>query len=204
MTVASVPPPDPEAVRRRPGGRTERVRRDVAEAVLELFRERQFSFGVAEVADRAGVHRATVYRRWPTRGDLIAEALSGFFRTVTVPDTGRWSDDVHALAATLARFFADPVEIGVVTSLAAQDDPTAAAIIQSHWSPILDSMTAVVERAKTRGEVDREVESGRLIEMLIGPFVMHTTLVGRSSISRRHVREIADLVVRAGRAVPQP
>lgn len=200
--MATAPLPDSDGVRRRPGGRTERVRRAVAEAVLELFRERQFSFGVAEVADRAGVHRATVYGRWPTRGELVAEALSEFFRTVTVPDTGSWSADVHALATALARFFADPVEIGVITSLAAQDDPAAAAIIQSHWSPIVDSMTALVERAKARGEVDREVESARLIEMLIGPFVMHTTLVRRSSISRRHVKEIADLVVRAGRTCP--
>lgn len=201
--MATDPPPASAAtVRRRPGGRTERVRLAVAEAVLELFRERQFSFGIAEVADRAGVHRATLYRRWPTRGDLIAEALSSFFRTVSVPDTGSWSGDVHALAATLARFFSDPVEIGVITSLAIDADPTAAAIIQSHWSPIVDSMTAVVERAKGRGEVDREIESARLIEMLIGPFVVHTTLVRRSTVSRRHVREIADLVVRAGRMHP--
>lgn len=200
--MTTVPLPEGDTVRRRPGGRTERVRRAVAEAVLELFRERQFSFGVAEVADRAGVHRATVYRRWPTRGDLIAEALSSFFRTVSIPDTGSWSEDVHALAGTLARFFADPVEIGVVTSLAAYDDPTAAQIIQSHWRPIVDSMTAVVERAKQRGEVDPDLESGRIIEMLIGPFVVHTTLVRRAHVSRRHIKEIADLVVRAGRRHP--
>lgn len=176
----------------------------MAEAVLELFRERQFSFSVADVADRAGVHRATVYRRWPSRGDLIAEALSSFFRTVAIPDTGSWTGDVHALAATLARFFADPVEIGVITSLALDSDPTAGEIIQRHWSPIVDSMTAVVDRAKHRGEVDPDVESGRLIELLTGPFVVHTTLVRRSSISRRHVKEIADLVVRAGQPPPAP
>lgn len=169
----------------------------VAEAVLELFRERQFAFGVADVADRAGVHRATVYRRWPTRGDLIADALTTFFRTVEVPDTGTWSGDVHALAAILARFFADPVEIGVVTSLAIDTDPLAAQIVQRHWSPIVDSMVEVVERAKARGEVDPGLESGRIIEMLIGPLVVHTALV-RRNVSRRHVKEIAELVIRAG------
>lgn len=111
---------------------------------------------------------------------------------------------VHALAATLARFFADPVEIGVITSLALDSDPTAGEIIQQHWSPIVDSMTAVVDRAKRRGEVDPDLESGRLIELLTGPFVVHTTLVRRSSISRRHVKEIADLVVRAGQPAPAP
>ncbi|MCU4186727.1 TetR/AcrR family transcriptional regulator [Acidiferrimicrobium sp. IK] len=190
-------------VHRRPGGRSERVRAAVADAVLELFRERQFSFGVTEVADRAGVHRATVYRRWPTRGDLIAEALSSFFRGISIPDTGSWPRDVHALASALARFFNDPVEIGVITSLITDADPLAAEVIRRHWDPIVECMKDVVERAKTRGEIAAHIESGRIIEMLIGPFVVHTVVV-RRSISRRHVTEIAELVVRAALHPPEP
>lgn len=186
-----------EAVRRRPGGRTERIRVAVADAVLDLFRERQFAFSVADVADRAGVHRATVYRRWPTRGDLIAEALGSFFGSISIPDTGSWEQDIRALGSTLARFFSDPIEIGVIMSLTTDTDPLAGDVIIQHWSPIVDSMRNVVDRAKARGEVALDLDSGRLIEMLIGPFVVHTVLV-RRNISRRHVQEIVDLVIRAG------
>lgn len=189
------------SVRRRPGGRSERVRESVAQAVLELFRERHFAFGIPEVAERAGVHRATIYRRWPTRGDLISEALNSFFRSVAIPDTGSWESDVHALAATLARFFADPVEIGVVSSLATDSDPLASQVIQDHWRPYVDSMIDVVERAKGRGEVDPNLPSGRIIEMLIAPFVVQTVVV-RRPVSRHHVREVADLVIRASRDAP--
>ena len=189
-------------VRRRPGGRSERIRESVAAAVLELFRERQFAFGVPEVAERAGVHRATVYRRWPTRGELIAEALSSFFRVVSIPDTGAWDTDVRALAATLARFFSDPVEIGVISSLAADSDPQASQVIQDHWNPYVESMIAMVDRAKARGEVNRGLSSGRIVEMLTAPFVVRTTLV-RIPVSRRQIREVADLVIRATITAPQ-
>lgn len=185
-------------IKRRPGGRSERIRESVAAAVLELFRERQYSFTVPDVAERAGVHRATVYRRWPTRGDLIAEALTSFFRVVSIPDTGAWETDVHALALTLARFFADPVEIGVVSALAADSDPHASQVIQGRWRPYVDSMIEVVDRAKARGEVDPTLSSGRIIEMLIAPFVVTTTLV-RVPVGRRQIREVADLVIRASR-----
>jgi AcrR family transcriptional regulator len=174
----------------------------VAAAVLELFRERQFAFGVPEVAERAGVHRATVYRRWPTRGELIAEALSSFFRVVSIPDTGAWDTDVRALAATLARFFSDPVEIGVISSLAADSDPQASQVIQDHWNPYVESMIAMVDRAKARGEVNRGLSSGRIVEMLTAPFVVRTTLV-RIPVSRRQIREVADLVIRATITAPQ-
>jgi AcrR family transcriptional regulator len=189
-------------VRRRPGGRSERIRESVAVAVLELFRERQFAFGVPDVAERAGVHRATVYRRWPTRGDLIAEALSSFFRVVSIPDTGAWDTDVHALTATLAKFFSDPVEIGVVSSLAADSDPQASQVIQAHWSPYVESMIAMVDRAKVRGEVKRSLSSGRIVEMLTAPFVVRTALV-RIPVSRTQIREVADLVIRATTTTPE-
>ena len=182
--------------RRRPGGRSERIREAVGAAVLELFRERQFAFGVADVAERAGVHRATVYRRWPTRGELIAEGLSSFFQVVSVPDTGAWASDVHALAQTLAHFFSDPVEIGVVSSLAADSDPRASEVIQRHWQPYVEAMIAMVDRAKARGEVEAGLSSGRIVEMLTAPFVMRTALV-RIPVTDRHLLEVADLVIRA-------
>jgi AcrR family transcriptional regulator len=198
MTVTVEEP----GVRRRPGGRSERIRESVVAAVLQLFRERQFAFGVPDVAERAGVHRSTVYRRWPTRGELIAEALSSFFRVVSIPDTGAWNTDVHALAATLARFFSDPVEIGVVSALAADSDPQASQVIQGHWSPYVESMIAVVDRAKARGEVEPSLSSGRIVEMLTAPFVVRTTLV-RIPVSRRQIREVADLVIRATTSAPE-
>ncbi|MEV1246343.1 TetR family transcriptional regulator [Nonomuraea sp. NPDC050022] len=58
---------------RRPGGRSARVRTAVHEAVLDLLRKEDWdSLSLARVAERSGVHQATLYRRWGTLGALIS------------------------------------------------------------------------------------------------------------------------------------
>src|SRR5689334_16773173 len=96
----------------RAGGRSERVRRQVGEACLALLAEGRTDFGPAEVASRSGVSRATVYRWWPAKADLLREALAVHTgRRIDPPDTGTWHGDVRALARRLATFFSDPAEV---------------------------------------------------------------------------------------------
>lgn len=79
-----------ETVQARPGGRSARVRAAVHRAVEELA-----AAGPAEtltipaVAARAGVHPTTVYRRWGSVAQLLADvATSRFSGDVVVPDSG--------------------------------------------------------------------------------------------------------------------
>jgi AcrR family transcriptional regulator len=152
------------------------VRRAVADAVLELFRDRRFSFSVAEVADAAGVHRGTVYRRWPTRVDLVGEALTVHTARLRAPDTGGWEGDVHALVAEFGKFFADPVEIGMNVSFAVGADPQVADATTRHWMPLLDAMAEPVRRAMARGEIAPDLDPMILLNMIIGPLLVRTVL----------------------------
>src|SRR5437660_10633358 len=63
----------PTAPKRRPGGRSARIRAAVMDATMEMLKERELEeFNVAEIAARVGVHESTIYRRWGSRdGSLI-------------------------------------------------------------------------------------------------------------------------------------
>ena len=62
----------------RTGGRSARVVRDVLASALEVFAERGYAaFSVEEAAKRAGVNKTTVYRRWPSKADLLAAGRYG-------------------------------------------------------------------------------------------------------------------------------
>src|SRR5512138_1266815 len=75
MKAMSRGPTDQER-RRRTGGRSARVVNDVLEATLDvLARDGIVSLSFESVAELAGVSRTTVYRRWPTREDLVRAAL---------------------------------------------------------------------------------------------------------------------------------
>ena len=87
----------------RPGGRSERVRSNVLAATQELLAEGGYdALRVDDVATRAGVHKTTVYRRWPTKAALVMAVLdSRSAERVPVPDTGSLEGDLRQFARSI-------------------------------------------------------------------------------------------------------
>lgn len=186
----------PRTQRVRAGGRSEIVRQTVARTVLDMLREGNSSFSVADVAKRAGIHRSTVYRWWPTRLELVTEALTLHTARLVVPDTGSWATDVHALTRELAEFFADPVEVAMNAVLASDTDSEIANIQRGHWAPIMRDLSAVVDRATARGEVRGDVDPRFVLEIIVGPLLLNITF-GRNEVSTATIDAIAELVTTA-------
>lgn len=180
-------------VRPRPGGRTERVRRAVARAVLELYREGDGGFGVTEVAERSGVHRATVYRRWPTRALLLREALTLYTSHLSLPDTGSLGRDLRLLAGQLAVIFSDPLVVAMNGAIASGSDPELSDAAVEHWTPLFGEISRTLERAAERGETSAAVDPGLLGYLLVSPLLVQTVLL-HVAPSPRFVRQLADAV----------
>lgn len=185
-------------VRQRPGGRSERVRRAVADAVLSYFRDGDVEFSVSDVASRAGVNRRTIYRWWPSRSDLVREGLSLHYAELEAPDTGDWSADIRALAEMFARYFSDPIIVGINALMASGRYPDLNAGVTDFWRPAIDALSIVVRRAGARGELKADVDGELVVQMLVSPLLVHSVLV-RSKLSKTFVRRVADAVADLGR-----
>ena len=192
--MSRLPPPARRRV--RTGGRSEDVRRRVAGACLELLAAGDVGFGPVEVAARAGVSRATVHRWWPTKDDLLREALTHHTRFLAVPDEGSWAADLRAFAHRLAVFFADPVEVSQNALMASGAHADYTAAVLDHYSPIFDGWKAMVERARVRGEVADDVDVDALLLMLVSPLVV-VPLLFRMDLAPADVDAVVGLVVRA-------
>src|SRR5436309_15957251 len=85
--------------KRRPGGRSARIRQAVLDAAFAELGEKGYGgLSIEAVAQRSGVAKTTVYRRWPTRDELVADALdSRSDRNEPLPDTGPLRGDLKAL-----------------------------------------------------------------------------------------------------------
>lgn len=182
--------------RQRPGGRSEDVRRRVATACLALLGEGAVDLGPVEVSCRAGVSRATLHRWWPTRADLLREALAEHTRTLAVPDTGRWTDDVHQFALDLATFFADPVEVGQNVLMASGRHGDFTTAVLDHYASIFDDWRGMLGRARSRGEIADEIDDDAVLLALVSPLVLQPLLF-RRTMPAHEVHALADLVVRA-------
>ena len=81
---------------RRPGRpRDPQADEAITSAIVDVLAEQGFSgFTVEEVAARAGVGKATIYRRWSTKEELVLAAAERVMVHVEPPDTGSLRDDL--------------------------------------------------------------------------------------------------------------
>ncbi|KOX17436.1 TetR family transcriptional regulator [Saccharothrix sp. NRRL B-16348] len=166
----------------RPGGRSARVREAVLEAVhAELTEHGYAGMTVENVAERAGVHKTTVYRRWGTVDVLIADALDHSRETGwPVPDTGTVEGDLIAIATEVADTFADPerrlVPIAIV---AAALQSTRALDAKGRFYAARHAEAAqVVTRAVARGELPPQNDPVELVRLTCAPLYHRIFITG--------------------------
>jgi AcrR family transcriptional regulator len=207
---------DPERAvpqRRRPGGRSARVRADAIAATLAELAESGYSaLSLENVARRAGVHKTTLYRRWGTREELVLETmLDRALQRVSVPDTGSLREDLLELARTAAANAATPEVAAMARAVAAQapHDARLAAANRRFWDQRLELDGVIVERAIERGEVAIATDPHRMIESVLGPIHLRLLLTGEP-IDDSFLQGIVDVVVdgvarrRRRRRAPSP
>jgi AcrR family transcriptional regulator len=185
-------------VKRRPGGRTARVREAALAATLAELAERGYSaLSLDSVARRAGVHKTTLYRRWGTREDLVLEAmLERADSHISVPDTGSLRGDLLELATTAAANASSPEANAMARAVTAESprDNRLAAANRRFWAERLAVDSVIVERAIERGEVREGTDAITVIEAVIAPIHLRLLLTGEP-IERPFLETIVGLVV---------
>ncbi|WP_186314655.1 TetR/AcrR family transcriptional regulator [Corynebacterium glyciniphilum] len=128
----------------------------IMKAVLALLAENGYAaLTTAAVAKRAGVSTATLYRRWPSKRDLLLAAAAQIAETESADvDTGTTEGDLIELLAHKRRVLSGAVGATLVALVGeAAHDPELAAIVRhSVLEPTRDHLAAVLERAEERDE----------------------------------------------------
>jgi AcrR family transcriptional regulator len=185
-------------LRRRPGGRSARVRAAAIAATLAELAESGYSaLSLESVARRAGVHKTTLYRRWGTREDLVLEAmLDRAGEHISVPNTGSLRKDLFELAQTAAANAASPEVAAMARAVVAQMpyDSRLAAANYRFWDERLALDGMIVEQAIERGEVAPDTQPRQVIESVLGPIHLRLLLTGEP-MSRDVLQAIVDIVV---------
>ena len=167
--------------RQRPGGRSAKVHAAVLQATGELLFEQGYAqLRIADVAQRAGVHETSIYRRWKTKAMLVADTVLALFdQHVPNPDTGSFREDVLSFLPSLVRYLQSPE--GEALGRACVDVSNlaeAAEARQAVWGIWVDQFGVLVERAIARGELPATINDQIFLEMLIGPFFLRLLVTG--------------------------
>jgi AcrR family transcriptional regulator len=195
-------PAEPRVGDQRPGGRAARVRAAVLEATSAVLDERGYErLTVEEIATRAGVHKTTIYRRWPTKALLVeAAALAHAEQNIPIPDTGTLLGDLQALGRAVAATIG--AEIGARRSrsivAAAAASSAVATSLNAFWTERLSLARPIVERAIARGEIPASTDPNLVIEALVGPLWMRLLLTG-GPIDNEVADQLATLIATGAR-----
>jgi AcrR family transcriptional regulator len=178
--------------------RDERIDTDVVTAVLNVLRDGGYRAvtidGIARKVKRA---RTSLYRRWPSKRNLVAYAVVSEMGHNPAADTGALRGDLEAAVATLLNAFAGPLGqalAGLVADMA-QDEELAQIIRQEVLASRRKSMREAFARARARGEVRSDLDMELALDMLTGPFY-YRTLFGHAPITRRMTHDVVDYVLR--------
>jgi AcrR family transcriptional regulator len=169
----------------------------VMAALEELARGGYSSFSCESVAERAGVNKTTVYRRWGTRENLMLDAMvEGARVSVPIPDTGSLLADFVTYATKLVEVVTAPTVEATLHAVAATGDRDAAFAdaSRSFWNTHIELAGEIVERAIARGEVPPKTAPGAVIETLIAP-IHFRLLVSGEDLDAEFVQTVAEHVV---------
>ncbi|MFI0258895.1 TetR/AcrR family transcriptional regulator [Streptomyces sp. NPDC017056] len=171
----------------RPGGRTARTRQAVLEAVFDELGEGGYAALTMErIAQRSGVHVATIYRRWRSVEGLVCELMTDLSAEVPLPDTGTLAGDLRALARAIAAFYSEPRYRGLLEAVvsAAAREPAAADVLREFFDDRLRLAGRMVHRAVDRGELPAEADADAIMAALGAPFY-YRLLISRRPVDLR-------------------
>lgn len=160
----------------RSGGRTEKNRRLVARAALDLLVAGEVELPVDVLAERSGVHKSTIYRRWPHRSMLIREALTEYRRELNVDYSGPWDRYLHRMAISFRDFFNTPAEQALSALLASNRDPEMAGEVMASWGPLTDKLVEPLTLAIERGEMRKSVDPRLIVASILGTIISQIVL----------------------------
>jgi AcrR family transcriptional regulator len=168
-------------------------------ATVELLAERGLAaMSMEEVAARAGVGKATIYRRWPSKGLLALDAfVASFAEQQPLPDTGTLRGDLlAALRAWVRAVTRTPMGRTLADLIAeAQHDPE----LRTAWrdrvlEPLRTQHRIMLDRAVARDEIPPSVDREVVLDLFFGA-AQHRLLLGHLPLTDEFIRSVVDVIL---------
>jgi len=164
----------------RPGGRSERVKTAVFDAVEHLIADDPSGIpSMAAVAERAGVNPTSLYRRWGDANILAAEvATERLVRDLPVPDTGSLHGDLTGWASNVARNLNNRKNSALlrIMTATARASRTARDLNSLPIGRRIAELEAMLARAQKRGEYAPDLMD--ILDFVLAPIYLRVLFMG--------------------------
>ncbi len=169
----------------------------------ELNRVGYAALRVEDVAARSGVHKTTIYRRWPTKAELVAATITTMMERSagrSAIDTGSVRDDLRQ--SLLLVLDLKPSEQGILRVMQVERGlPEVNALARRFRDGIHGMRLTMVQRGIARGELPKGVDANLIVDLISAP--VQRALLFDENVDASYVDRMLDLVL-AGAAACAP
>jgi AcrR family transcriptional regulator len=188
----------------RPIGRPRDERADgaILQATLELIAERgMHGFRTEDVAARAGVGKGAIYRRHPSKDDLVMASVAALVdEEIVVPDTGSTRADLLALMCEAVELYRGSLPGRLMPNLvsAMAERPELARVVREGFlirrrSALAEVLRRGVERGDLRPDLDLDLEL--VLDVLGGPLFYRLLITG-GPLNEQLAEGVTELILR--------
>jgi AcrR family transcriptional regulator len=159
---------------RKPLGRPRSTQSHQAmlQATLELLAEVGFeAMSIDGIANRAGVGKTTIYRRYKSKEELVADAIESIREEVVIPDTGNFWSDIDVLIENAAQITLSSLgrkTVAMIINSASSNSQFAQIYMTKYLQPRQQAFAIVIERAKARNEIRADLNANIIFDVMSG------------------------------------
>lgn len=172
------------------------VRKVLGAALAELGRTGYGALRIDDVAASAGVNKTTVYRRWPTKEDLVRAALLSITSDrITAPKTGALRTDLLEIARRMATMTCSSEGQGIMRMIIAEGPDSELLTIARSLRETFEAVPrSVIEAAEVRGEIAPGID-GMLLFDVLAATLHRRLLMEREAVDDGYLRRLLDLLL---------
>jgi AcrR family transcriptional regulator len=195
---------EPEQQGRRAGRpRSAESHQAILEATLALFAEVGLQgLSIEAIAERAGVGKTTIYRRWSSKEDMITDALDLFRSAYPLPDTGNTRHDLLSIAREARDVFSrNPLVSKLVIKIMAEIKTRPEIYHTFHEkliAPRMQQFRQIVEAAQGRGELRPDLDATLILSLIFSSLVygpIFTELIGPNAQQAYEPEAVVDALL---------
>ena len=179
----------------RPGRpRDGRADRAILDAVLDLLVEVGYAgLTIEGVAEKAGVAKTTIYRRWPSKASLVVALAQDVATKIRLPDTGTVRGDASALLRELIKVYTKTVLGSVIPGLIADiaENADLAEATRGFLGTRRRIMVEILQRGISRGELRPDIDLELTADLMYGPLT-YRFLISGAPLTARFADKVVD------------
>jgi AcrR family transcriptional regulator len=180
--------------------RDEKIDVEIVRALFELVEEVGLgAVTIGAIASRAGVSKATIYRRWDSKEELLVDAIAGLTADTEPPDAGGSVREQLVASIGQVGSFMSQTTAGLVFPWLVGEVAAGSEIGRRYAETVIyprrEAVKALIGRAVDQGELRSDLNVDLAADMLAGPLILNKLVASHQQTTTKWIEELVDTLL---------